>query len=68
MKSMNTRIRDGILASFRSTPSTAEGNLNLIAALQGGTPVTILSMEGNWYYCEVGGMQGYLHKSCIAFE
>ena len=57
----SARIADGIIANFRSTPNGA-----VIGELAAGTPVTILSVSGSWYYCNVNGTTGYLYASCIA--
>ncbi len=57
----SARIADGIIANFRSAPNGA-----IIGELAAGTPVSILSVSGNWYYCNVNGTTGYLYTSCIS--
>ena len=57
----SARIADGIIANFRSAP-----NDMIIGELAAGTPVTILAVSGNWYYCSVNGTYGYLYSGCIA--
>ena len=61
--SSGARVKNGIIANFRSGPGSEYG---VIAELEPGTPVKIISVAGNWYFCEVNGLQGYLHPSCVA--
>lgn len=56
-------ISPGIVANMRSLPSTDGA---VIAELEAGTPVTLISVEGDWYYCQAVGFTGYLHMSCIS--
>ncbi|NCB31476.1 MAG: hypothetical protein EOM66_08730, partial [Clostridia bacterium] len=56
-------IAAGIVANMRSMPST-DGII--IAELASGTSVTLLSLEGNWYYCQAEGLTGYLYKDCVS--
>lgn len=56
------RIADGITANFRAAASS---NAEVLAVLSAGTSVTVISTEGSWYYCNVNGMNGYLHQVCI---
>ena len=38
----------------------------VVALINGGTPVTILSVsETGWYYCKANGYTGYMHNSCL---
>ena len=60
--SSGARVKSGIIANFRSGPGSEYG---VIAELEPGTPVKIISVAGNWYFCEVNGLQGYLHPSCV---
>ncbi len=56
-------VSPGIIANMRSLPSTDGA---VIAELPGGTPITLLSLDGNWYYCQVGTVAGYLYKDCVS--
>lgn len=60
--SSGARVKSGIIANFRSGPGSEYG---VIAELEPGTPVKIISVAGNRYFCEVNGLQGYLHPSCV---
>ncbi|MDR0839970.1 MAG: L,D-transpeptidase family protein [Christensenellaceae bacterium] len=56
------RVAPGIIANFRSLPSSDGA---VLAELPEGTPVTIVSLNGSWYYCEVSGVYGYLFRDCV---
>ena len=59
------RVKDGIIANFRSGPGSA---FPVIAELEAGTPVKLISAEGNWYKAEVNGQAGYISTVCITFD
>ena len=56
-------VATGIIANMRDLPST-DGSV--IAELPGGTAITLISVAGNWYYCQVGNTTGYLYKDCVS--
>ncbi|MCE5235803.1 MAG: SH3 domain-containing protein [Clostridiaceae bacterium] len=58
------RVKDGRTVNFRAAASP---DAPVIAVLSAGTPVTVLSMDGNWYYCAVNGVNGYLHYDGLVF-
>lgn len=47
--------------NLRSLPSG-----DIIGGLDQGTPVTVLSVEGNWFYCQVGNYTGYIHRDGLS--
>ena len=59
------RIKDGIIANFRTGPGSA---FPVIAELPAGTPIKLLSAEGSWYQAEVNGLVGYLSIICVSFN
>lgn len=61
-----TRVRDGITASLRALPSS-DSTSTILAGIRAGTAVTVISVHDGWYYIEVNGMKGYMHKSCLVF-
>lgn len=52
----------GVMSNMRSGAGTG---FAVIASFEPGTPVTIESVEGNWYKCTVNGMSGYMFNSCV---
>ena len=58
-------IAQGIVANLRSLPSTDGA---VVAALPAGTPVTLFSAAGNWYYCQADIYTGYLYKDCLSAQ
>lgn len=61
--SSGTRVKEGTQARMRATGSTSAP---VVALINGGTPVTILSVsETGWYYCKANGYTGYMHNSCL---
>ncbi|HWR22573.1 MAG TPA: SH3 domain-containing protein [Feifaniaceae bacterium] len=58
------RVKDGIIANFRSGPGSS---FPVIAELEAGTPLKLLSAEGNWYKAEANGLTGYVSAVCVAF-
>ena len=58
------RVKNGIIANFRSGPGSS---FTLIAELEAGTPLKLISAEGNWYKAEANGLTGYLSTICVAF-
>lgn len=61
-----TRVKEGTQARMRTAESTRAA---VIALIDGGTPVTILSIsETGWYYCTANGYTGYMHSSCLIME
>lgn len=57
---MQAYVKQGVVANLRSQPTSYS---TVIGGVEGGTPVTLLSVEGDWFYCQVGEYTGYLHKS-----
>ncbi len=57
-------IKEGIIANFRSGPGTA---YPVIGEYMGGTAVTLLDLNGSWYYADINGQMGYLSVSCLTF-
>ncbi len=62
---IQARVKDGIIANFRSGPGSS---FPVIAELSAGTPLKLLSAEGNWYKAEANGQIGYLSTVCVAFN
>lgn len=61
--SSGTRVKEGTQARMRASGSTSAA---VVALIDGGTPVTILSVsETGWYYCKANGYTGYMHSSCL---
>ena len=56
-------VKSTLRASFRDLPTT-EGS-TVIAVLDPGTPVIVLSVSGNWYYAEANGLKGYISTVCL---
>lgn len=55
--------RSDAAANLRSAPSSSA---SVVALLSPSTLVSILAVEGDWYYCSTtDGYTGYLHKSCF---
>jgi len=55
--------RPDAAANLRAEASTQSA---ILTVLDPSSPVTILRIEGNWYYCSTAeGWSGYLHKSCF---
>ncbi len=61
---LQARVKDGIIANFRSGPGSS---FPVIAELAAGTPLKLLSTEGNWYKAEANGQTGYLSTICVTF-
>lgn len=61
---MKVRIKQGILANYRSGPSTAYPILGTVAA---GTEITLLEAHGSWYRADLNGIEGYISTVCIEF-
>ena len=61
---VQARVKDGIIANFRSGPGSG---FPVIAELKAGTPLKLISAEGNWYKAEANGQTGYLSTICVAF-
>lgn len=55
-------VKSTLRARFRDT---AGMDSNVIAVLEPGTNLTILSMNGSWYYADVNGMKGYISNTCV---
>jgi len=64
LENVQAQVKPGIIAMFRSGPSTAFPE---IAELAAGTPVTLISAEGNWYKASVNGQEGYIAAACVIF-
>lgn len=60
----NATIKQGIVANFRSGPGM---DYEVIGEIQEGVAVTLLAVEGNWYYVDVNGLKGYISAVCIDF-
>lgn len=61
--SSGTHVKEGTQARMRASGSTSAA---VVALIDGGTPVTILSVsETGWYYCKANGYTGYMHSSCL---
>ena len=56
-------VKSTLRASFRDQPTT-QGS-TILAVLDPGTPVTVLSVSGNWYYAEANGLRGYISAVCL---
>ncbi|MEL7608787.1 MAG: SH3 domain-containing protein [Bacillota bacterium] len=56
-------VKSTLRASFRDQPTT-EGSA-ILAVLDPGTPVTLFSAAGNWYYAEANGLKGYISAVCL---
>lgn len=61
-----TRVKEGTQARMRAAASTSAA---VVALIDGGTPVTVLSVsESGWYYCRANGYTGYMHRSCLVMD
>lgn len=60
-------VTQGIVANLRALPSSGAESA-VLAELQGGTAVVILSTTGNWYQCQANGITGFLHKDCVSAQ
>ena len=60
-------VTQGIVANLRALPSSGAESA-VLAELQGGTSVVILSTTGNWYQCQANGITGFLHKDCVSAQ
>ena len=59
----SAQVKEGTQARMRASGSTSAA---VVALIDGGTPVTILSVsETGWYYCKANGYTGYMHSSCL---
>ena len=58
------QVKPGIIAVFRSGPGVSFPE---IAELAEGTPLTLVSAEGNWYKAVYNGQEGYIAAVCIIF-
>lgn len=61
---VKAQVKPGIIAVFRAGPGMSFPEL---AELAEGTPVTLVSAEGNWYKAVYNGQEGYIAAVCIVF-
>lgn len=61
----NARIASGIVANMRSGAGTS---YPVVASFSQGTAVTVISVEGTWYYCLVNGQYGYIYSGCLVIN
>ncbi len=59
----NAYIRAGIKANVRTGAGT---EFPLVATLDPGTPVTVLSVAGTWFYCRIGAITGYIYANLLS--
>ena len=60
---MTARVRPGIIANFRSGPSST---YPVIAELAAGTPLQLIEVSGSWYKAIANGQTGYVSSACVA--
>lgn len=60
-------VARGIIANLRAMPSSGPESA-VVAELEGGAPITLIAAEGDWFYCQAGGVAGYLHKDCVSAQ
>lgn len=55
-------VKRTLRARFRDA---AGMDSNVIGVLEPGTYLSIISMDGSWYYASVNGMKGYISATCV---
>ena len=63
--SANASIAAGIIANMRSG---AGKDFPVIGSFSQGTDVTVIRLDGTWYYCQVNGQYGYIYSGCIVMK
>ena len=61
----NASIAAGIIANMRSG---AGKDFPVIGSFSQGTDVTVIRLDGTWYYCQVNGQYGYIYSGCIVMK
>ena len=61
----NASIAAGIIANMRSGAGT---DFPVIGSFSQGTGVTVIRLDGTWYYCQVNGQYGYIYSGCIVMK
>ena len=61
----NASIAAGIIANMRSG---AGMDFPVIGSFSQGTDVTVIRLDGTWYYCQVNGQYGYIYSGCIVMK